>query len=131
MNRLLVIACATLFSGCTYQLQMMPRDGGAVYRGSVSSNGTGSGTVKVDLGGRSCSGPFVTTNSGVGFGLAQTYGAGGSASTFGAASSGTASYKVMMTCSDGSGVRCDVQGMDTGGGICVDSANRVYDIIYS
>ncbi len=43
---------------------------------------------------------------------------------------GSSSFKGLLSCSDGTGMRCDVVGGSSGGGICVDSKNRIYDMIY-
>lgn len=128
------VAFSVLLSGCAYNLQLMPRDGGKVYAGKVSSNGMGSGSVSVDIDGKSCTGPFVTANSGTSYGFAQTFGNAGrtpfQASGLSIMSTGAPQYKALLTCSDGSGLRCDVQGEMQGAGICVDSNSKVYDLIY-
>lgn len=128
-----VVFSATL-TGCAYNLQLMPRDGGKVYAGKVASNGMGAGTVSVDIDGKSCNGPFVTTDSGSTFGFAQTYGNAGNqafqASGFSTMITGAGQYKALLTCSDGTGLRCDVRGQTQGAGICVDSNSKVYDLIY-
>lgn len=130
MYHLLALAVALALTGCSYGMQLMPRDSGKVYQGSVQSNGAGSGTLSVALDGKTCAGNFVTTSSGDSFGFVQTYGARGM-STGTAFMSGSSQYKAILSCSDGSGLRCDVSGSTSGGGICVDSHNRVYDLIYS
>lgn len=131
---LISVLVAALLSGCAYNLQLMPRDGGKVYGGTVSSNGMGSGKVTVNMDGKTCAGPFVTANSGTSYGFAQTFGAAGGtpfqASGMSILSSGAAQYRALLTCTDGTGLRCDVQGEMQGAGICVDSASRVYDLIY-
>jgi len=111
-------------------MQLMPRDSGKIYTGQVKSNGTGSGTVSVSLDGRTCAGNFVTAVSGDSFGLLQTFGTRG-ATTSTLQSFGSSQYKALLSCSDGSGLRCDVIGSESGGGVCVDSRNRVYDMMYS
>ena len=133
-KKILTALAATAISGCAYQMQLMPRDGGTIYSGHVQSNGMGSGTLDVQLDGRACRGNFVTAAYGDSFGFYQTYGSRGG-SSFGAYQSyGSSTYKALMTCTDGSGLRCDVQGSDmtsTGAGICVDSSGRVFDMMYS
>jgi hypothetical protein len=129
-NLFAIIAIATL-SGCAYTMQLMPRDSGKIYQGQIKSNGAGSGTLSIGLDGKTCSGTFVTVASGDTFGFAQTFGSRGAAASTIATSSGSAQYKALLTCSDGSGLRCDVTGSTSGGGVCVDSNNRVYDMMYS
>lgn len=121
---------ALILSGCSYNMQLMSRDDGKIYSGSAKSNGAGSGTLTVSLDGRTCSGSFAKAASGDSFGFIQSFGARGvgssSLQTF-----GSSEFKGILSCSDGSGLRCDVVGTSTGGGVCVDSKNRVYDMIYS
>ena len=112
-------------------MQVMARDGGTIYRGNVQGNGFGSGTMSVVLGDRSCSGSFARGASSDSFGFFQAYGKGGAISTGTTQSfGGTATVKALMSCSDGTGLRCDfVGGGGTGTGICVDSKEHVYDVL--
>lgn len=119
-----------LLTGCASNMQLMSRDGGRIYQGTISSNGLGGGTLSVNLDGKNCSGRFVQTSSADTFGFVTTYGRRTSTS-FMQTFSGNGSYKALLTCSDGTGLRCDAEGSTSGGGICVDSGNRVYDMIYS
>lgn len=120
-----------VMQGCAYKIQLMPRDAGTIYTGSVQSDGMGSGTLSVQLDGKSCSGSFAKAGSSDSFGFFQAYGRRGS--SFGSVQSygASAAYKALMTCTDGSGLRCDVEGGSTGAGICVDSNGRVFDMIYT
>lgn len=123
-------AFALVLSGCSYNMQLMARDDGKIYSGSAKSNGAGSGTLTVSLGDKTCSGSFAKAASGDSFGFIQSFGSRGVNSntlqTF-----GSSQFKGILSCSDGTGLRCDVVGASTGGGICVDSKNRIYDMIYS
>ena len=131
MKKLQIAVLAVSLSGCAYQMQLMPRDSGKMYQGSIQSNGAGSGTLSIQIDGRSCSGAFARAASGDSFGFFQSYGR--RTSSFGSYQSygGSSTYKALLSCSDGTGLRCDVEGAQTGGGICVDSNNRVYDMIYT
>ena len=124
------VAIAAVLSGCSYNMQLMARDDGKIYSGSARSNGAGSGTLTVNLDGKTCSGSFAKAASGDSFGFIQSFGARGlnssSLQTF-----GSSQFKGILSCSDGTGLRCDVVGNSTGGGVCVDSKNKVYDMIYS
>ena len=131
MKTLLPVILAALLAGCAYQMQLMPRDGGKIYQGQIKSKGNGSGTLYVGLDGKTCSGNFATVASSDTFGLAQTFGSRGVTTTTVASTGGGAQYKALLTCSDGTGLRCDVTGTNSGGGVCVDSNNRVYDMLYS
>lgn len=126
-----LIPLLLLLSGCASNMQLMARDGGKVYQGNISSNGFGGGTLSVNIDGRTCAGRFVQTSSGDTFGFYTTYGAGLPKTSFLQTLSGSGTYKSLLTCSDGTGLRCDAQGTTTGGGICEDSNKRVFDMIYS
>ena len=131
MRKVAITTVVLLLSGCAYTMKLMPRDGGVVYTGHVHSNGMGSGTLDVALDNKTCTGTFATAHTGDSFGFFQAYGHGsaaaGSFQSYGASST----YKALMTCTDGTGLRCDVEGADTGAGICVDSKGRVYDMLYT
>jgi hypothetical protein len=130
MKRLGFLVLAISMSGCSYNMQLMARDDGKIYSGSAKSNGAGSGILTVNLGDKTCSGSFVKAVSGDSFGFIQSFGARGvNSSTL--QSFGSSQYKGILSCSDGTGLRCDVVGTSTGGGVCVDSKNKVYDMIYS
>lgn len=132
MKHVALLMMAVALSGCSYTMQLMSRDGGDLYQGQIKSNGAGGGTLSIALDGRTCAGSFVTVASGDTFGLAQTFGSRGTTSATFGAFSGHAQYKAILSCSDSSGLRCDVSGSSTnGGGICIDSKSRVYDMIYS
>lgn len=112
-------------------MQLMPRDSGTIYNGQVKSNGAGGGTLSVALDGRSCAGSFVKAASGDSFGFIQTFGAHG-ANMSTVQSFGSSQYKALLSCSDNSGLRCDVVGTSSSGaGVCIDSKSRVYDLMYS
>jgi hypothetical protein len=132
----LAAVCALLIAsgGCAYQMQLLPRDGGSLYVGSAQSDGMGGGTLSVQLDGRTCSGSFAQASSGDTFGFFQTYGGRGAGSAVGAfqAFGGSNTFKALMACTDGTGLRCDIEGREkTGVGICVDSKGRVFDMIYT
>lgn len=131
MKKLLAIFAIATLSGCAYTMQLMPRDSGKIYQGQIKSNGAGAGTLAIGLGDRTCSGNFVKAVSGDSFGFIQTFGTRGNASST-VQSFGSSQYKALMSCSDGSGLRCDVTGTSSSGaGVCVDSSNKVYDMLYS
>ena len=121
---------ATLISGCSYSAQLMSRDTGKIYKGEIQSNGNGTGTMTAYIDDRTCTGKFVKAASGDSFGLVQSFGAKGF-STSTVQSSGSGQYKALLTCNDGTGLRCDVSGEQSGGGVCADNKNRIYDMIYS
>ena len=64
-------------SGCSGIVQMMPRDSGKVYSGTVHGGIRGSGTITVTIDGEVFTGPFVRASSSESFGFFQQYGRGG------------------------------------------------------
>lgn len=134
MRPVVALALLVALAGCAYQMQFLPRDGGSLYVGSAQSDGMGGGTLSVQLDGRTCSGSFAQASSGDTFGFFQSYGRRGAGSSVGSFQSfgGSNTFKALMACTDGSGMRCDIEGRDkTGVGICVDSKQRVFDMIYT
>ena len=133
--KLLTVALASLtLSGCAYQMTLMPRDSGKVYAGILNSDGTGAGTMSLNLDGDECAGPVARVASNQTFGFANTYGGnnrGVRAAAFTTTSTtGDVSVKAMLSCKSGKGLRCDLTGQGaTGGGICLDDAGRIYDAI--
>lgn len=90
--------------------------------------------MSLAMDGKTCTGPVARVASNQTFGFANSYGynnRGGSANSFSTmATSGDVALKGILSCSDGTGVRCDLTGQGaTGGGICVDDKGKVYDAI--
>jgi hypothetical protein len=120
--------------GGTMNLTMMPRDAGTVYAGELQSSGGGAGTMTIDIGDTKCTGPAVRVASNESFGFATSIGYGSrgtvATTTTTSATSGDTSIKAILSCTGGKGLRCDMSGRDSnGGGICVDDAGRVFDVI--
>ena len=119
--------------GCTGQVQMMPRDSGKIYSGTVQGSATGSGTMSIAIDGETYTGPIVRTSSGDSFGFIQQYGRGG-ATAFSTvvSSSGTHNVKGILSSTNGRGLRCEfTSDGNGGGGICVDDKSRIYDAVVS
>ena len=133
MKKIASMIAALALYGCAYNVTLMPRDSGKTYSGELNSNGTGSGTMSVNLDGATCSGPFAKVASGETFGFANTYGQVGAkpVSAFSTmASSGDVTVKAILSCSNGSGLRCDITGRGaSAGGLCLDDKGKVYDIL--
>ena len=128
--RTCVILGLVALSGCAGIVQMMPRDSGKVYSGTVQGSLGGSGTMTVTIDGELFTGPIVRTSSSDSFGFVQQYGRG--RSTFGTVvtSGGTATVKGILSSSTGRGLRCEfTSDGNGGGGICVDDKSQVYDAI--
>ena len=126
-------AIAIFLTGCSFHVQMMPRDNGKIYTGSIEGNGFGSGTMKVDIDGTTFAGPLVRTSSNESFGFIQTYGGRGAGSFATASSaSGSQTAKAILSSFDNHGLRCDlVADGGHGGGICVDDQGRAFDVLLS
>jgi hypothetical protein len=134
MKRISLMLALVTISGCAYNLTLMPRDSGKTYMGEMQGNGAGSATLTVQLDDATCTGPGARVASNQSFGFANTYGTnsrGASTNAFTTTqNSGDSQVKAILSCSNGSGLRCDMTGQGAaGGGICVDDKGRVYDIL--
>ena len=133
MRNMIYLAAGTIFLvACASSgvVQMMPRNSGKVYSGTVQGNGGGSGTMSITIDGEVFTGPIVRTSSDTGIGIIQQYGRGGS--SFGTVLSGglTANVKGILASSNGHGLRCEfTSDGDGGGGVCVDDNSRVFDAV--
>ena len=132
MRKLTIAFTVALLAGCAGQVQMMPRDSGKIYSGTVQGSPTGSGTMTIVIDGETYTGPIVRTTSGESFGLVQQFGRSGSSLGMVTTSGGTANVKGMLSSATGRGLRCDFTSTGgAGGGICVDDKSRVFDAIVS
>ena len=131
MKKAVSILAALVLSGCAGYVQMMPRDSGKVYSGTVQGSATGAGTMTIDIDGQTFTGPVVRTGSNDSFGFIQQYGKRGMMSTGTMASVGsTATVKAILSSPAGRGLRCEFTSDGSGGGgICVDDQGRVLDAI--
>ena len=134
MSKLIFMSATLLLSGCAWNLTLMPRDSGTTYTGQLQGNGMGSGTMTVNLDGVTCTGPAVRVASNQTFGFANTYGRNSNGTTGNAFSTFTVAgdnqVKAILSCSNGKGLRCDMTGRNsTAGGICVDDAGRLFDVL--
>lgn len=122
-----------LLAGCSGTIQVMPRDSGKVYSGTVQGGATGAGAITIDIDGQTYTGTVVRTSSGDSFGFMQQYGKRGMVSTGTMASvGGTATVKAILSSPAGRGLRCEFTSDGSGGGgICVDDQGRVLDAIVS
>ena len=133
MRYLYLTFALAFLSGCTGQVQMMPRDSGKIYSGTVQGSATGSGTMSISIEGETYTGPIVRTSSGESFGFIQQYGrSGATAFSTVISSGGTHSVKGILSSPNGRGLRCEFTSAGGGGGgICVDDKARVYDAVVS
>ena len=123
-------------SGCagSMNLTLMPRDSGTVYSGQLDGDGMGSGNAKIDVDGVICSGPVARVSSSEVIGISSTIGAVGgrnfSSSSIGVAGAGDTAVKVLLSCTNGTGLRCELSGQNRrGGGVCIDDKGRQYDLL--
>jgi hypothetical protein len=132
MRVLSVLAMGVTLVGCAFNVTMMPRDSGGVYTGHIEGIG-GAGTMTMAMGPAICTGPVVKVASGAIFGFANTFGTVAGRSFRGtttATTSGDSHLKALLSCGNGSGLRCDLTSTGgAGGGICVDDTGRVYDAV--
>jgi hypothetical protein len=126
-----LLAFPAFLSGCAGYVQMMPRDSGKVYAGTVQGSATGAGTMTIAIDGEQFTGPVVRTGSSDSFGFIQQYGTKTGVTTGTIVSAGgTATVKAILSSPAGRGLRCEFSSDGSGGGgICVDDKGRVLDAI--
>lgn len=137
--RLALYAFAALaIGGCAtsiYQLTLMPRTSGALHYGeAIEEHGATQAQLSITIDGKRYSGSWVQTAPGQttayvagGTGWRRA-GIGGSV-TVDNPTGGEA--KALLQAADGSGLRCDLQGMGSGrsgGGVCQDDKGAIYDV---
>lgn len=133
--RLCVAVAATIaLAGCAYNVTLMPRDSGQTFTGELQGGGGGSGTMTVRLNGVTCTGPAARVASNQSFGFINTYGRNSAGMTATRTSTvsvdGDATVKAILSCTNSTGLRCEMTGRGaTGGGICLDDSGRVFDIL--
>jgi len=117
------------------QMTLMPKDSGRVYTGQLQSDGMGSGSAFVYIDGIKCSGLVARVpNSEQTVGMASTVGSVSGrnfqATTLGVSGPGGSKIKVLLSCTNGKGLRCELSGQDSrGGGTCVDDDGKQLDVL--
>ena len=140
--RLLPALLAVALAGCTstYSLTLMPRNSGKIYNGEAVSTTGAEAQVTVTIEARVYRGNWViaqpppTTS----FGIGGFFGGGGGRHGGVGVGIGTgtavvvdqAEAKALLRAEDGSGLRCDLRGANTGSGsgTCQDDQGLVYDV---
>lgn len=139
MRAAIVLLLTLTSTGCAYlptglsQVQLTSRDGGAVYAGSVRREGLALVSMTVEVERRSYLGNIELTSANTTFGLYQRFGARDAAPATGATLAHTNFTKAILSSTDNRLLTCDftdVAGANAGG-LCVDDAQRVYDVIFS
>ncbi len=135
-----MVSTAALLVGCasTYDLTLMPRTSGTLYRGeAVQAAGSSEAQVSIVIDGRQYSGTWVLTARDYGTGYVSAgVGFGGRRGGFGMMTApvlvdSTASEaKALLRAADGSGLRCDLKGVagGRGSGTCQDDNGLLYDV---
>lgn len=139
LNRsVIALAVVVALSGCAYQLSAMPRDGGQLYYGEATNNQMGGGSVTLTIEGRTYTGQWVRTGSNDSYTILTTHarnnrGGTSTGTAFGQTVGAGGTGKAMLSSPDGKGLRCEFSGggSGSGGGICIDDAQRVYDLMFS
>lgn len=132
-RNLFTILLVVNLTACSGMIQLMPRDSGKIYAGTVQGSITGTGVITVAIDSEQYTGPVVRTSSSDSAGLIQQYGkrtgtSFGSVTTVG----GTATLKGILSSPNGRGLRCEFSSDGNGGGgVCVDDQGRVFDAIVS
>jgi hypothetical protein len=126
-----LVSLPVLLAGCSGFVQMMPRDSGKVYSGTVQGSATGAGTMTISIDGEQFTGPVVRTGSNDSFGFIQQYGGKAGFSSGSVVSiGGTATVKAILSSQNGRGLRCEFTSDGSGGGgVCVDDSGRVLDAV--
>lgn len=138
---IVVLSILSSLTGCALQaaMQIMSRSDGKVYQGVIQRTGDGQGTLTMKIAGVEYSGRYSRTTgeqyTSFVSGFARTS-TGGFASTLGVGTTvgGNQSLMAILSSPNGDGMRCAMQGdrmSGTGGGICVDSKNNTFDVIYN
>ena len=134
----LSVVAAVAVGGCatsTYQLTLMPRSSGALHYGeAIEETGAPQAQVNILIDGKKYSGSWVQTAPGqttsyVSGGAGWRRGGIGASVTVDNPTGGEA--KALLQAADGSGLRCDLQGMvsgRSGGGTCQDDKGLIYDV---
>lgn len=130
---LLLAGCAYNMTPVPYDVTLMPRDSGKTYSGTLEA-GNGRGTMTMAMDGVSCSGLVARVGSNETFGLVNSFGTnsrgGFSSGSSTIAVAGDVHAKAMLSCSDGSGLRCDITGRPgSAGGVCQDDKGRLFDAL--
>lgn len=131
LKTVLLLTFPLFLAGCSGFVQMMPRDSGKVYSGTVQGSATGSGTMTILIDGEQFTGPVVRTGSNDSFGFIQQYGGKAGFSSGSVVSiGGTATVKAILSSQNGRGLRCEFTSDGSGGGgVCVDDSGRVLDAV--
>lgn len=140
IRALFPLCAAALLAACasSYDLTLMPRTSGTMYKGEAyRPAGSQDAQVHILIGGKGYSGTWVVTapeyssgffSAGIGFGHRR--GGFGIATAPVIADSSGSEAKALLRAADGSGLRCDLKGISggNGSGTCQDDQGILYDV---
>jgi hypothetical protein len=134
--RLAATAMLLLVAGCasTYSLTLMPRTSGQMYYGEATTRPGEDAQVSITLGERVYRGTWVvaTPPPTTGFVVGGVFGSrrSGVGTTVVMDQSAGTEAKALLRAADGSGLRCDLKGVNgpAGSGTCTDDKGLVYDV---
>jgi hypothetical protein len=136
VGRLLPALLAAALAGCTstYTLTLMPRTSGQMYYGEATSKPGQDADVTVTIGERVYRGSWVvnTPPPTTGFVVGGIFGSrrSGIGTSVVIDNPAGTEAKALLRASDGSGLRCDLQGVHSGSGsgTCRNDQGLVYDV---
>lgn len=138
--RPLALLAAALAGGCasTYDLTLMPRTSGVQYKGEAyQPAGSREAQVSILIDGKGYQGTWLLTSSGYSSGqISAGIGVGGRHGGIGISTipvlvdSTAGEAKALLRAADGSGLRCDLKGIQggAGSGTCQDDKGLLYDV---
>jgi hypothetical protein len=137
MRSSIMLVLTLMVAGCAYmpsevtRLQLTPRGGGPVYFGSIIRENPRVVTITVEIDRRLYSGNLELTRPNEIYGLYRVYGARDAAPKSAPVLSQTNYMRALLSSSDNRILTCDLT--DNGGkdasGLCIDEAQRVFDVI--
>lgn len=125
-----------LLTGCAYPLQLHSRDGSAGGTGEANSNDR---SMRVTVGGKLFTGSYIFDGGSViatqAYGTATAVSGARTAQAFGSAYGttfvpGSNNGQAFLRAADGTSMRCQFRYINSSGlGECVDTQNKVYDLV--
>ena len=137
MKLVVMLLAIVALVGCTRTMDvaMMSGTSGEIIRGELKGDGNGSGTMMVSFKGQQCKGPAsrIASDEKTIVGNSLTTSNGQSIGTLSATTiSGDATVKALLSCPDGSGIRCVLKGRNlNGGGECRTDDGQIFEVVVS
>ncbi len=139
MRAVLLSVLILLFSGCAYlptglsQMQLTARDNGGIYYGSIRREGLALVSMTVEIDRRTYFGNLELTRPNETHGLYRRYGGRDAEPKTPDVLAHTNYTIAVLSSTDNKVLKCDFTdvGGKNAGGLCVDEAQRVYDVVIS